>query len=108
MIIWLLFASLIPFPVRTSSTLSFLCSWSYGVVVYEIFTVGKLAIVIIYDRVEAHCPRLVGPPCTLKLSPQQWPLFTRREAGEREKDIRLLLFLFGYPLGLLRRKGHLT
>ena len=32
---------------------------------------------------------------------------TRREAGEREKDIRLLLFLFGYPPELLRREEHL-
>ena len=90
-----------------TSTLSFLCSWSYGVVLYEIFTVGKLTIVIIYDLVKAHCQRLVGPKFTLKLSPQQASL-SRREAGENEKDIRLLLFLFGYPPELLQRKEHLT
>ena len=85
--------------VRTS-TLSFLCSWSYGVVLYEIFTVGKLTIVIIYDLFEAHCQRLVGPQCTLKAVSSAVASLSRREAGEREKDIRLLLILFGYPTGV--------
>ena len=74
-IIWLLFASLITFLYFGSYIHSIiLCSWNYGVVLYEMFTVGKLTIVIIYDLVEAHCQRLVGAQFTLKLSPQQWPL----------------------------------
>ena len=83
--------------VRTS-TLSFLCNWSYGVVLYEIFTVGKLTIVIIYDLFEAHCQRLVRLQCTLKALSSAVAYLSRKRF-EMEKDIRLLLFLFGYPQG---------
>ena len=93
--------------VRTS-TLSFLCSWSYGVVLYEIFTVGKLTIVIIYDLVEAHCQRLVEPQCTLKARSSTVTSLSRREAEEREKEIRLLLCLFGYPPGASAEKRALN
>ena len=85
--------------VRTF-TLSFLCNWSYGVVLYEIFTVGKLTIVIIYDLFEAHCQRLVRLQCTLKALSSAVAYLSRKEAGKMEKDIRLLLFLFGYPQGV--------
>ena len=80
--------------VRTSA-LPFLYSWSYGVVLYEIFTVGKLTIVIIYDLVEAKLSTPRWTSVHFKSSLPRSSVLSRREAGAREKDIPLISRVFG-------------
>ena len=81
--------------ITITSTLSFLYSWSYGFVLYEILTVGKLTIVIIYDLVEAKLSTPRWTSVHFKSSLPRSSVLSRREAGAREKDIPLISRVFG-------------